>query len=64
MKTEISNEPLNVDKLKKLDDFLQLFKVEKGNKYTHTTMGKKAGSYFIPDEYLDKFYELYNREIT
>ena len=58
-----TNEILNYENIKKLDDFLSIFKVEKGNQYSHTTMGKKAGSYFIPDEYLDKFYELYNREL-
>ena len=58
-----NNEILNYENIKKLDDFLPIFKVEKGSTYTHTTMGKKAGSYFLPDEHLNKFYELYNREL-
>ena len=45
----------------KLSEFLTYFKVEKGQENTHTTMGKNAGSYYIPDDYLGKFYELYNQ---
>ena len=53
----------DIKNIKKLNDFLQLCKVEKGSKYTHTTMGKNAGSYFIKDEYLEQFYNLYNRDL-
>ena len=52
-----------ISKFKKMNEFLAYFKVEKGKENTHTTMGKNAGSYYIPDEYLGKFYELYNREL-
>ena len=52
-----------ISKFKKMNEFLTYFKVEKGQENTHTTMGKNAGSYYIPNEYLNKFYELYNREL-
>ena len=52
-----------ISKFKKLSEFLAYFKVEKGQENTHTTMGKNAGSFYIPNDYLGKFYELYNREL-
>lgn len=52
-----------ITKFKKLSEFLIYFKVEKGKENTHTTMGKNAGSFYIPDDYLGKFYELYNRDL-
>jgi P4 family phage/plasmid primase-like protien len=36
--------------INELNQFLAQYKVEKGNDYTHTSMGKPAGSYNIPPE--------------
>ena len=46
-----------------IHQFLQENVVEKGKKYTHTSMGKPAGSYYIEKENLDTFYHLYEKAI-
>jgi P4 family phage/plasmid primase-like protien len=43
--------------------FLQEHKVEKGNTYTHTSIGKPAGSYNIPPEEKEHLIELLNDTI-
>jgi len=45
-----------------LKDFLRSHKVEKGVTFTHTCMAG-SGSYFIPNDDLDTFYELYVEHI-
>lgn len=45
-----------------LASFLGNYKVEKGETYTHTTMGSNAGSYNIPDEVYDELYELIHKD--
>ena len=42
-------------------DFLKEHYVEKGGVSTHTSMGKPLGSYYISDEELDTFHELYDK---
>lgn len=44
-------------------NFLDEHIVEKGKKYTHTSMGKPLGSFYIKDEELDTFYKLYQDAI-
>ena len=44
-------------------NFLQETTVEKGKVYTHTSMGKPLGSYYIENEKLSTFYELYEQAI-
>ena len=44
-------------------NFLDEHLVEKGKKYTHTSMGKPTGSFFIKEEELDTFYNLYQEAI-
>ena len=44
-------------------NFLQEINVEKGKLYTHTSMGKPLGSYYIQNENLSTFYELYQKAI-
>ena len=39
--------------------FLQEYQVEKGSKFTHTSIYKPSGSFYIPFEKLDTFYDLY-----
>lgn len=44
-------------------NFLDEHHVEKGKKYTHTSMGKPTGSFYIKEEELDTFYSLYEKAI-
>ena len=45
-----------------LYSYLKGHKINKGEEYTHTMWGKKAsGAYFIPDDEMDTFHELYDR---
>ena len=44
-------------------NFLNETFVEKGKKYTHTSMGKPTGSYYIENENIDIFNELYQTAI-
>ena len=44
-------------------NFLDEHSVEKGKKYTHTSMGKPTGSFYIKEEELDTFYNLYQEAI-
>ena len=43
--------------------FLLAYQVEKGSEYTHTSMIKPTGSFYIPIEKTDDFYKLYNRAV-
>jgi P4 family phage/plasmid primase-like protien len=43
----------------KLMNFLLQFQVEKGSDFTHTSIIKPSGSFFIPIDNLDKFYDIY-----
>jgi len=46
-----------------LTTFLENCKVDKGCEHTHTSMGKPmVGSFFIPDEQMDIFFNLYQKE--
>lgn len=45
-----------------LKDFLKQHRVDKGATFTHTCMGG-SGSYFIPDDDLNTFYDLYVEHI-
>lgn len=47
-----------LDAKTKLTTFLNQFRVGKGQEYTHTSMGRGAGSYFIPLEYKAKLIDL------
>ena len=42
-----------------LVSFLQEYQVEKGSKFTHTSIYKPSGSFYIPFEKLDTFYGIY-----
>ena len=54
---------LNKDQNYDIFNFLQEMNVEKGKLYTHTSMGKPLGSYYIQNENLSTFYELYQKAI-
>ena len=46
-----------------LTTFLENCKVDKGCEHTHTSMGKPmVGSFFIPDEQMNVFFNLYEKE--
>ena len=47
---------VNITDYKNLNDFLQKHKVSKGEKHTHTSMGKPFGAFYIDDSKLDIFY--------
>lgn len=46
--------------------FLYQFRCEKGSgvQYTHTSIGKPAASYAVPNDRMDEFYEAYNRAMV
>lgn len=46
-----------------LYQFLWQHKVEKGQNYTHTSIGKPAGSYFIPSEKKDQLIDLLDQTV-
>ena len=46
----------------RLIDLLSSCRCEKGQVYTHTSMGKPLGSFNISDNLRDRFFELYERE--
>ena len=54
-----NNKDTNYDIFNFLDETF----VEKGKKYTHTSMGKPTGSYYIENENIDIFNELYQKAI-
>lgn len=43
--------------------FLLPFQVEKGSDYTHTSIIKPTGSFYIPVDILDEFYKIYHKAI-
>jgi P4 family phage/plasmid primase-like protien len=43
-----------------IQNFLNSHKVQKGSEFTHTSMGKSAGAYYIPGDKQDDFFELYS----
>jgi P4 family phage/plasmid primase-like protien len=43
----------------RLQDFLTTYRVEKGADFTHTSLGKPAGSFYIPVDALNTFYAVY-----
>ena len=48
-----------------MDDFLKFiisYKVDKGQPYTHVSMGHPVGSYNIPNDKLSSFYKLYTKK--
>jgi P4 family phage/plasmid primase-like protien len=53
------NKETNYDIFNFLDETL----IEKGKKFTHTSMGKPTGSYYIENENIDIFNELYQKAI-
>lgn len=44
--------------------FLLKFQVEKWSEYTHTSILKPTGSFYIPSDKIDDFYELYSKAVT
>jgi P4 family phage/plasmid primase-like protien len=50
-----------MDKYKDLNNLLKIYKVKKGQDYTHTSMA--GGSYYIPDENYDNFLLSYSYEL-
>ena len=42
-------------------DFLSKYKVDNGKDFTHTSMAKPFGCFYIPFDKLDRFYELYRK---
>ena len=46
-----------------LFNFLDEHKIEKGKVHTHTSMGKPTGAFFIGNDKLDYFYELYEKAL-
>jgi P4 family phage/plasmid primase-like protien len=57
--SQISNDGEKYD----IFNFLEEHIVEKGQMYTHTSMGKPHGAYFIKDSEIDIFYQLYEKAI-
>ena len=54
---------VNIKDYKNLNDFLQNHKVSKGDKHTHTSMGKPFGAFYIDDSKLSIFYKLYENAV-
>ena len=46
-----------------LYEFLDKYRVKKGEAHTHTSMGKPLGSFYIPDDNIEEFYTLYKTHI-
>jgi P4 family phage/plasmid primase-like protien len=47
-----------------LYEFLKLFRVTGGGKYTHTSLGHiQAGSYNIPETSMEEFFQVYNQSV-
>jgi phage/plasmid-associated DNA primase len=44
-----------------LSAFLAKFKVNKGQEFTHTSLGPPYGSYYISDIYIEQFFDLYTK---
>ncbi len=44
--------------------FLLKYQVEKWSEYTHTSIVKPTGSFYIPSDKLDDFYELYAKAVS
>jgi P4 family phage/plasmid primase-like protien len=57
--SQISNDGDKYD----IFNFLEEHIVEKGQTYTHTSMGKPHGAYYIKDSEIDIFYQLYEKAI-
>jgi Family of unknown function (DUF5906)/Primase C terminal 2 (PriCT-2) len=47
-----------------LDSFLSTCKVGKGEDFTHTQLGSRAGSYYIPSSDTPEFHKLYKRALA
>lgn len=69
IKKSIQNSMLNISSNNKsvneksLAEFLLNHKVESGKEYTHTTFGQPWGSFYINDNELDEFYEIYKKTL-
>jgi hypothetical protein len=44
-------------------NFLTAFRVEKGAEFTHTSISKPSGSFYIPSDNIDEFYDMYSKAI-
>jgi len=43
--------------------YLSAFRVEKGGEFTHTSIIKPSGSFYIPSEKIDEFMEIYGKAV-
>lgn len=43
--------------------FLTAFRVEKGAEFTHTSISKPSGSFYIPSDNIDEFYDMYSKAL-
>lgn len=48
----------------RLQKFLDRYTVHKGCAFTHTSLGKPGGSYYIPVEYVNEFFKLYRESLN
>lgn len=46
-------------KARNMDEFITRYRVEKGCEFTHTSLGTPRGSFYVPSDALDDFYDLY-----
>ncbi len=46
-----------------LYNFLNNYRVKKGEPHTHTSMGTPLGSFYIPDSSIEEFYILYKKHV-
>lgn len=46
-----------------LNAFLNRYKVSKGEDFTHTSLLDPKGSFYVPPEHLDTFWDIYSKEV-
>jgi P4 family phage/plasmid primase-like protien len=46
-----------------IDDFILAHRVEKGCEFTHTSLAKPVGSFYVPVDELDTFFKLYSSAV-
>lgn len=54
-----NNKKITIKSTHKIFDFLNKHQVKKGEKFTHNSMGKPLGSFYIPSSEEDEFFKLY-----
>jgi P4 family phage/plasmid primase-like protien len=43
--------------------YIQRYKVEKGSEFTHTSIVKPSGAFYVPTDEMDTFYDVYKRAL-